>query len=421
MARIYFYVPPSGFDCVQNSKIAENIIDGNILVAAASAVYDGYSPTGAGNAFVVDITQAGHLRWVKLIDRPGEDSIDAFFQTSTGDIYLSDFDNLLVFDFQGNVRWARILDVLPTRIMSIQETSAGDLLLSGYHLYDPIGSDRYASKDLLLMKMDSTGTFAWQTMVGVSSNAEGSYAAMELDDGSIVAVGESGSSAYVVSSDSGGETIATAEIEGSMVYDVWDAILNDDGTIIVAGRTFADGESSDIWVAKINRAGGLYWQKSYGGPDSDAALSIDLASDGNVLLAGYFGKNGAGGSECIIMKLDTGGGIIWQTIFDEDSTSGCHSIVEAHTGYVFASGYESSYDYDHDVWYYVLFVIKMRPDGRLMHDCSYLSDRGTTASDTFASRTPVINTTPSFSSVLREDTGSIGVGDVNVDVWGYCN
>jgi hypothetical protein len=46
---------------------------------------------------------------------------------------------------------------------------------------------------------------------------------------------------------------------------------------------------SDVFVARISRKGGVVWMRSLGGPNSDLAYALELAPDGDVIVAGRAG------------------------------------------------------------------------------------------------------------------------------------
>ncbi len=44
---------------------------------------------------------------------------------------------------------------------------------------------------------------------------------------------------------------------------------------------------TDAWITKLNAAGGLSWQKCYGGPGNEGVRSLIKSSDGGYIFAGY--------------------------------------------------------------------------------------------------------------------------------------
>jgi hypothetical protein len=85
----------------------------------------------------------------------------------------------------------------------------------------------------------------------------------------------------------------------------------------------------DAYVAKLNSAGEFQWVQSFGGNDTDQALDIAFAVDGNVVaVGGYLGTvtvgtttlNSSGGSSVFVTKLNSStGSPIWAKSFDGSS------------------------------------------------------------------------------------------------------
>ncbi|MFT3682678.1 MAG: T9SS type A sorting domain-containing protein [Ferruginibacter sp.] len=101
-----------------------------------------------------------------------------------------------------------------------------------------------------------------------------------------------------------------------------------DGGYIVAGSSSSsNGDVSgnhggaDYWVAKLNAAGTIVWQRSYGGSGNDVAKYVQPISGGAYIVVGYTNStNGditdrASSLNCYdawALKLDTFGNIIWK-------------------------------------------------------------------------------------------------------------
>lgn len=95
------------------------------------------------------------------------------------------------------------------------------------------------------------------------------------------------------------------------------------GYMIVSYTSSNDGDVSgnhgdlDYWVVRLNMAGEIVWQKTIGGLSADHVQFSTLATDLSVVIAGYsdsndgdFGEN-KGGLDVWITKVDTLGSIVW--------------------------------------------------------------------------------------------------------------
>ena len=67
-------------------------------------------------------------------------------------------------------------------------------------------------------------------------------------------------------------------------------------------KTFGAGDD-DMWILKLDQSGTVSWQKTYGGFNTEQALSIQETGDGGYILAGYTDSFGAGSYDMWILKL----------------------------------------------------------------------------------------------------------------------
>lgn len=99
-----------------------------------------------------------------------------------------------------------------------------------------------------------------------------------------------------------------------------------DGGYIVAGSSSSNDVDvsgnhggSDFWVAKLDAAGTITWQHSYGGSRDDVATSVVQTTDGGYIIAGYSSSTDGdvvdhaptGVTESWIVKITSAGAISW--------------------------------------------------------------------------------------------------------------
>ncbi|MCF6129664.1 T9SS type A sorting domain-containing protein [Flavobacterium sp. AS60] len=165
--------------------------------------------------------------------------------------------------------------------------------------------------DIWVVKTDGNGNIEWQKALG-GSNSEGTFNVKQTTDNGYLVCGYSGSYDGDVTGNHGG------------VYDLWIVKLNgagnivwqktyggtntdgfwssfeqtaDDGFIVICNSSSNDGDvtenhgNSDIWVIKLNSIGDIQWQKTYGGTGYDDPRSIQLTPDGGYILCGYTESN----------------------------------------------------------------------------------------------------------------------------------
>ena len=108
-------------------------------------------------------------------------------------------------------------------------------------------------------------------------------------------------------------------------------------TYYVLGRTNStDGDvqsgnngSNDFWVFKINVAGDLIWEKTYGSPAGDKSKNMITMPDGGFLFTGDIKADGGDVSVCYgdwdiwLCRCDSTGNILWEkTLGNEGADSG---------------------------------------------------------------------------------------------------
>jgi hypothetical protein len=159
---------------------------------------------------------------------------------------------------------------------SVCETSDGGYIVAGYT--SPLAS---GNNDLLLVKLNNNGSIAWQKTYG----------------------GTGSDYAYTV-------------------------VQTLDGGYMVAGYThnFSPVQNIDTLLLKIDKDGGIIWQKTYGGNDTDIIYAADRTREGGYIIAGYTNSFGEGGKDILIMNLSSAGDIIWQKVYgtsqsDEEALS----------------------------------------------------------------------------------------------------
>jgi hypothetical protein len=97
-------------------------------------------------------------------------------------------------------------------------------------------------------------------------------------------------------------------------------------------------------VIKLDLSGNLLWQKSLGGSAEDIATCIRQTTDGGYVLSGYSSSNdfdvsgNQGVSDYWIVRLDGAGNIIWQKSYGGTDWEVAHKIEETTDGGFIVAG-----------------------------------------------------------------------------------
>jgi len=203
----------------------------------------------------------------------------------------------------------------------------------------------------LLLKLDASGAIAWQQSYGLPANTDGRFAfidVMEAPDGGFVAVGTYRQDsvalrdqALVMKVDAGGSVgwvRAFGMFGSSLAVSVQRAA---DGTLLVGG-TFESMPASGAWVARLDFSGGVLSQKVYGTP-GDRGNALIATPDAGALLVGRRGlvNPGTGGGhwDFWAIKLDAAGDVQWQRTFGGLGEDVASAVLAAPDGGFILAGY----------------------------------------------------------------------------------
>lgn len=333
-------------------------IDGGYIVAGGTESNDGdvtghHSNSGINcvDAWVVKLDINGNIQWQKTLGGTSNDFLGTILQTTDGGYIIAGLSASIDGDVTGNhggsdywivkldstgfLQWQKSLGGSQDDwASSIAQTTDGGYILTGNTSSndgDVTFNHSIYIFDIWIVKIDSIGNLQWQRSLGGTDEDYG-LKIIQSSDGGYLLTGNlasldgdvtaplGGGDFWIVKLDSSGNLVWERSIGGSG-NDLGISIIQPTGGgFILAGRSNSiDGDvtgnhgSSDYWIIKIDSLGMLLWQKSLGGRQSDQALSIIQASDGNYLVGGYSdsntgnvtGNNGA--IDLWIVKLGLGG------------------------------------------------------------------------------------------------------------------
>jgi uncharacterized delta-60 repeat protein len=251
---------------------------------------------------------------------------------------------------------------------AIQQTSDGGYIVAGFT--DSFGA---GNSDVWVMKLNSTGTVAWQKTYGGTGN-EYARSIQQTSDGGYIVTGNTHSfgagdaDAWVMKLNSTG-TVAWQKTYGGLVTDYAVSIQQTaDGGYIMAGTTDSFGTGSrDFWAIKLDSTGTVAWQKTYGGMGNEYAGSIQQTADGGYIMTGYTTSFGPGDADAWVLKLDSAGAVTWQKTYGGANYDTSYSIQQTADGGYIVAGYTTSFGAgDADAW-----VLKLDSAGAVTWQKTY--------------------------------------------------
>jgi hypothetical protein len=106
--------------------------------------------------------------------------------------------------------------------------------------------------------------------------------------------------------------------------------------------------------------GNVVWNKAFGSSGVTAARTGVLAPDGDYVVAGYAASQNSSNYDFLLMKLDSAGNIVWNKTFGDQESQKAYSMTKAADGYVIVGDTESPQT-DIDAW-----VVKVAFNGDLL-------------------------------------------------------
>jgi len=316
-----------GFDLVQTT-------DGGYMVAGWTESSDGnvtgHHGTGNSDYWVLKLTSAGALSWNKCFGGLGDDDGNAIVKTQDGNFYVSgttysndgdvsglhgngDFwvinigptGSLLQQKCVGGTNYEEAINMALTPdngcvIVGRTQSSDGDVVY--YH----------GGADMLIAKLTSSLSMEWAYCYG-GTETEECNSIVALTDGSYTALG-------YTSTHNNGDVTGHHGAQGSDDFWLihltatgtlsWEKCLGGsgddqanglaatlDGGYILTGLTNStDGDVTgfhtamfdpDVWVAKVNSAGTLQWQRCCGGSGQDEAFNVFEQSSGVFVVTAF--------------------------------------------------------------------------------------------------------------------------------------
>jgi hypothetical protein len=147
-----------------------------------------------------------------------------------------------------------------------------------------------------------------------------------------------------------------------------DMIKIKDGTFVLTGYTNSFGAGSyDGFLMKVNASGAILWNQTYGGPDSDQAISIFQTSDGGYVLSGITNSSGAGNNDFWLVKTDASGNKQWNMTYGGTGADAAQFAVQVSDGGYAVAGRTASFGAGgNDFW-----LIKTDATGNMLWNKTY--------------------------------------------------
>jgi len=234
---------------------------------------------------------------------------------------------------------------------SIAAGSDGGFFVAGEtksYVHGPLESDR----DLLLYKLDAAGNKLWRKNFGGSAD-DYAESVLGVPGGGCVLVGVSASFTHG-EEDSQDALVYRLDADGNKLwrcnfgtpfddYPKEVVATGDGGYVIVGGTRLSEYGDLDFMVFRIDASGNQLWRHTFGGGSSDFAESVDVTSDGGLIVGGRTYSYGHGEQDILVYRLTEDGRKLWRKDFGGDRVDACFSVIGTSDGGYLLSGYSYSY------------------------------------------------------------------------------
>ncbi len=296
--------------------------------------------------------------------------------------------------------------------------------------------------DWWVVKLDTSRNITWQKSLGGTGDEQANKL-LETPSGGLIVAGYTSSNDGDVQSNQGQDDFWVVEFDaqgnvlweetygGSGIDKAWSVTpAIDNGWIISGESASADGDISnhtgadsiaDMWVIKIDSVGGLVWEKSLGGTNSENCFSSILTSDGHYLLSGETRSNDSiisgfhGSVDIWMVKLNAQGQVVWANAYGSSGWNTTAQVIENAAGNYSLLAFAQNADGDIsgnngmvDYWF-----MTIDPFGQILYEVNL----GGTLDDYFSCLLEDINGGFVLGGCSVSSDGDVSTNMGNFDVW----
>jgi len=180
-----------------------------------------------------------------------------------------------------------------------------------------------------LVRLRPSGEKEWDSLLGTGDGNVWGEIAVQRPDGGWVAVGLSGKRAFLFQLDDTGRRISERHLPAVIQEsdEPKTVLLDSTSHLLIAGITLSPGVGfKDLYLLKLDPGGTILWRATAGGNHLDRPSMIRETADGGYLVVGLTRSFGSGGEDVYLVKVNGAGRILWEKSFgtagDEQGVDG---------------------------------------------------------------------------------------------------
>jgi len=309
--------------------------------------------SGDYDIYLIKIDSAGNEIWSRTYGGPGSDYGNDITATADGGYIITGSTTsygsgghdlyLLKVSGSGSLVWSQTYGGTEDDIgSSVRMTVDSGFVVCG------TTSSFGSNTDMYLIRIDSIGDSLWSKTYGGSAGETGAGVRLGADSG-FVLIGSTGSygdgysSIFLVCTGDSGDTLWTASYGGSRADFGYGLEMTNDKGCILVGATAPDGENFyDAILVKVDSLGGLEWDQTYGDVFEDRAYSVKTTADGGYIMAGVCDAGGIRKNDIYMVKTDAIGGVEWEDTYGGSESDAGRMVIIDRSGNYFLTGHSYS-------------------------------------------------------------------------------
>lgn len=124
---------------------------------------------------------------------------------------------------------------------------------------------------------------------------------------------------------------------------IWSVDVTTDGGMILAGYTRGGGSGQkDVLLVKTTSLGFASWIRVYGGSGDEEAYCVTQSADGGYVVSGYSDSYSGGNSDGLMFKVNASGNVVWSKTYGGAGKEQINQHIEAF-GRIITAGRTGSY------------------------------------------------------------------------------
>ena len=324
--------------------------DGGFIMAGST------NSKGAGgeDMWLLKTDQQGNMEWETTFGGAKNDGINSIVETKDGGFALAGYTEskgsgkhdmwVIRTDKKGQPVWEKVYgESMADEANSIIQTKDGNFVLVGYSIIPEDSTYEkmrkvlpYTQQQIWVIKTNDFGEILWKKEF-MNEHYNSVHSVLETNEGNLYIAAntllkDKMVDTWLIKTDAKGELIWESFFGGKR-WDTGNSIIETaDGGCVLAGTTNSDDIRGDMWILKVNRMGGLEWEKTFGTDEHETASSLIQTEDGGFVMSVNVTSKKGISDVWMLVKTDQRGNLVWYKVFGNNELQKVNALIEAKDG-----------------------------------------------------------------------------------------